>query len=181
MSLFAVLIYSSGECVYNIFDLQVIPFLYRSQAKTSILKIAKELDSKLEYTQCHKFYESIKVTSFNDYIFDINIYVFNHMIVITDAVYYDRIVIKLFGELDNNDNNKNDVFLKYQNMNEIDKLFQIKRELDGVVELVHEICNGLNKRQDELNDLMIRAEKLSVHSDAFAEETKKMNNCCYLF
>ena len=74
-----------------------------------------------------------------------------------------------------------ELFQKYQDIKNVDKISQIKDELSQTIKLCSESIDKLCIREDELNDLIAKSDELSKQSKSFLIEADKLNNCCVLF
>jgi synaptobrevin family protein YKT6 len=74
----------------------------------------------------------------------------------------------------------NNLFTKYQNPNEVDKILIVKDKLDDVKELMIQNIDKLLIRGEKIEDLIEQSNDLSNISKGFSRETKKLNRCCII-
>lgn len=77
--------------------------------------------------------------------------------------------------------NIDEMFIRYQDPNEVDKILKLKTSLDETKAILFDSIENLLVRDDELNDLMNRTNILAETSIEFANKTKKLNSCCPIF
>lgn len=73
------------------------------------------------------------------------------------------------------------MFMKFQNPAEADKLMKIEKDLEEVKENVMSSMDELLKRGENLDALMQKSKDLSQTSVAFYRTAKKNNQCCKLY
>jgi len=73
------------------------------------------------------------------------------------------------------------LFVKFQDPTEADKLTKIERDLEEVKGTVMQTMDDLLKRGENLDQLMDKSKDLSNMSVSFARTAKKNNQCCKLY
>mmetsp|Transcript_100851 Transcript_100851/g.308342 ORF Transcript_100851/g.308342 Transcript_100851/m.308342 type:complete len:202 (-) Transcript_100851:87-692(-) len=74
-----------------------------------------------------------------------------------------------------------ELFLKYQNPAEADKITKIEKDLEDVKETVLKSMDDLCKRGENLDALMQKSADLSSTSVQFYRTAKKNNQCCKMY
>eukprot|EP00397_Hematodinium_sp_SG-2012_P054756 GEMP01066289.1.p1 GENE.GEMP01066289.1~~GEMP01066289.1.p1 ORF type:complete len:141 (+),score=36.17 GEMP01066289.1:172-594(+) len=75
----------------------------------------------------------------------------------------------------------NELFKKFQDPREADKISKIEKELDEVKDVVHQSMDAILKRGEDLNSLMKKSDDLSSSSYQFYRTAKKNNQCCQMY
>jgi len=74
-----------------------------------------------------------------------------------------------------------ELFQKYQNPSEADKMSKIQQDLDEVKGQVMQSMDDLLKRGENLDQLMEKSKDLSNTSVQFYRQAKKNNQCCKMY
>lgn len=99
---------------------------------------------------------------------------------ITDSEYPSRVAFDLTNAISKNKNNLVDLFNRYQDPVNVDKILLIQKELAETKEILFQNIDKLLNRGESLHELVEKSENLSFQSKLFAKETKKLNRCCTL-
>lgn len=68
-----------------------------------------------------------------------------------------------------------------QQPNNVDKLIKIREELEETREIIISNIDELLNRNDKLNDLEQRTERLLIETKHFKDSTESLNRCCIIF
>jgi synaptobrevin family protein YKT6 len=128
----------------------------------------------------------IKITE-NDY--DMHIYTNNNLcgILISVQSYSDRIAQSFLSNiLDEYNIDKNLSLLpillqKYQKPESVDQIMIINKDLEKTKIILYDTLEKVLKRGENIDNLIIKTDKLSESSKLFYKQAKKMNSCCTLF
>jgi synaptobrevin family protein YKT6 len=71
--------------------------------------------------------------------------------------------------------------MKYKNAKDVDKIQQIKSDLDETKTIMMDSIDSLFQRGEQLEVLVDKAEELEKASELLQIKTKKLNSCCPLF
>jgi len=74
-----------------------------------------------------------------------------------------------------------ELFVKFQNPAEADKLTKIEKDLEEVKQTVTQSMDDLLKRGESLDQLMEKSKDLSSTSVQFYRTAKKNNQCCKMY
>lgn len=66
----------------------------------------------------------------------------------------------------------------YQDPSKVDKIVQIKQELERTTEIVIKTIDQLLEREEKLDDIVRMSQDLSFQSRALASSAKELNGCC---
>lgn len=163
---------------YDNYNLVEFPFLFRGRIKDTIDILAREL---IKNTR-QNFYK------INDKFMDneMSIYLLNHekiYIAVTHVDYPQEIISKLFYSLINENTysiQKDMLFSTYQLPQKIDKMAQLKNELDQTKIILCDSIDKLMQRGESLDDLVIKSQNISETSFLFSDKAKSMNRCCII-
>jgi len=98
---------------------------------------------------------------------------------ITDNEYPQRIALQFLNDVSLIDQKLiEQLLLKYQDINRVDKISAIKHELNETTKACEYVIDKLLIREDEMNDLLLKTEKLADDTKIFLGEAEKMNSCC---
>jgi synaptobrevin family protein YKT6 len=70
------------------------------------------------------------------------------------------------------------LFKKYSDPVEADKIMKMQKDLDETKQILLKSIDQLMERGEKLEDLIARTEDLSLSTQTFLKQSKKMNRCC---
>jgi synaptobrevin family protein YKT6 len=73
-----------------------------------------------------------------------------------------------------------DLLIKYQKPEEVDKIAKINKELNETKEILHANINQLMKRGEKIESLVDKSNDLSFQSRIFLKKGKELNSCCVI-
>lgn len=175
MKLYSLLIYDQrNQLVYSKHDLTDIPFLYRFMAKNTIENLATESLSCIEKNNMYVISETIddKKIVIYGYCYETNI------IVITDPEYPIYLVRQLITNFKSNNVKLDDLWRKYSDGRNADKIQQIRTELDETRVIILKSIDDLLERGEKISTLVEKTEALNQGAITFKTRAKQMNRCC---
>jgi len=179
MSLYALLIYDKNyELRHTSYHLDEFPFFYRYSIQSNIEEFAGLIIKKCEPNKYYEYTKSVGDKQMTIYgsTYD------NYIILITSADYPRHIVLRLSNILiKSNPPNTDELFNSYKNPVSVDKIEQIKNELDLSKEILRDSMEKIIARGESLEDLLIRAGALEDASNELVIGTEKLNRCCIIF
>ena len=170
MPIYTLLIYDD-QLQYSYYHLDDISFIYRYHVKTVMLSFITNMIKKCERNTCYKIIENFDNK-------DMMIYCTTYdktMILITDLHYPHRTAMQLLKNV------KNDNIHELCDAYQVDKLVQVKEELEETKIILMQSIDALIARGSNMDDLLLKAESLNVASEGFARDTRNLNRCCNLF
>jgi hypothetical protein len=183
MKLYCLLIFDVDyKLTYSKHNLDDFSFIFRHSIKKFIESFANDLVRQTKVDNYYKINDKIDEHEFTIYGSTFN----NVCIIITNKDYPQSTAFQLLYSLKNTgvvlDNKKIDeLFIQYQNPIEVDKLLKLKITVDEVKIILLDSIDKLCDREEELNSLVDRSNKLADNSIKFKYETEKLNRCCILF
>ena len=177
MKLYSLLVYDQkNQLIYTKHDLTDIPFYYRFMVKNTIENLAMESLSCIEKNNMYMINELIddKQIVIYGYCYETNI------IIITDPEYPIYLVRQLITSFKSNNVKLDDLWLKYSDGKNADKIQQIKTELDETKVIILKSIDDLLERGEKITTLVEKTEALSQDSMTFAKKSKHLNRCCVI-
>ena len=175
MKLYSLLVFDQkNQLIHSKHDLTDIPFYYRFMAKNTIENLAMESLSCIEKNNMYVISETVddKQIIIYGYCYETNI------IVITDPSYPLYLVRLLISNFKNNNNNLDELWLKYSDGRNADKIQQIKTELDETRVIILKSIDDLLERGEKITTLVEKTETLNQEAITFKTRAKQMNRCC---
>lgn len=181
MELYALIVYNEKhQIIYNNYNLQHIPFMFRMTAKTTIELTAEKAIQNVKPDVVYKINEKVD---------DMQITIYGYsskttFIVIANDIYPPYVIYSLIHDLKICNLDKtvlNDLWMKYKNAKDVDKIQQIKSDLDETKTIMMDSIDSLFQRGEQLEVLVDKAEELEKASELLQIKTKKLNSCCPLF
>lgn len=168
MSLYAILVYSKNHKLKHLsYDSKHFSYFERWGLEKLADNIIKKCESNSYYQITEKYGNE-----------DLIIYGSNHEfynIIITNLKYPKHLALQLLNVLDKNPSNLDELFKSYQ---EVDKITQLKNELDETKIIILDSIESLLARGESIDDLLIRSQRLEDTSFIFVDKTKDLNRCC---
>ena len=173
---------SAPYILYSLFELSSIDFFARSVTKElcifasteSIKRSAPGRKTSLEYKSiiCYvqKNHDGIAVACTCDTEYPVMI-----------AFEFLSNVLNNYQDNKISESSLKNLLYEYQDINKINKIYAIKKELAETVKICSDTINKLAIREDELQDLIQRTQDLSEQTKIFMIESKNLNSCCTLF
>jgi len=129
------------------------------------------------------------VYKINEKVDDMQITIYGYsskttFIVIANDIYPPYVIYSLIHDLKICNLDKtvlNDLWMKYKNAKDVDKIQQIKSDLDETKTIMMDSIDSLFQRGEQLEVLVDKAEELEKASELLQIKTKKLNSCCPLF
>lgn len=177
MKLYSLLVYDKNKhLVYSKHDLTDIPFMYRFMTRGTIENIAAE---SLQYIEHNNLY------MINETIEDKKIVIYGHcaeniVIIITDPEYPQYLVRQIFMNFRSNNVKLDELWNKFSDGKNADKIQQIKTELDETKVILLNSIDELLERGEKISTLVDKTNQLNQDSFSFAKRAKKMNRCCVI-
>lgn len=192
MRLYALLVFDhSVKLLHAKYNLDGIFFIYHWKIKEVVEKFAKRALLNLDSAKIYKVQSVVESKDIVQNLGDnISAYATESIVIIVSQDYPQNTVYQLIktiqniGILDNHTSNDtliSELFNKYQNPREVDKLHLISGEIDQTKLILLETVEKLLERGDKISELTEKTEKLTMETMAFKKEAQKLNRCCILF
>lgn len=179
------------------------PWRFRSTIKQTITFLTRTLSERVPHCTLNQIHEEImgKV-----YVCHITVRSDSYgYAIITDEKYPVRLIIKIFGHLDqiidknkelldktveNKDKFKKKEYLNlpeikpildhFSNPEETDKILKVKKSLEETKVVMFDTIEKVLERGVKIEDLVKKSDDLNNQSKLFLLQTKKLNRCCVI-
>jgi hypothetical protein len=180
--LYSLLIYDDQyDLKHSNYNLDNFFIIYRSNIKDSIEHISAKIISLNKRTGLYRINENIYEKNFTIYIRAFDKY---NILVLSNEHYPQSTVLNLFHALrspqDLTKRNINDIFKSYQNPRYVDKIYSIRQEINENKIILLDSIDKLLEREEKLDELICKTEKLQVESFALRKEAEELNKCCII-
>lgn len=178
MHLYAVLTFGSDHKLeHSQYNLDEFFSIFRSKIRTEIETIASTIITRCTTNTTYVIDEKVHNTELIIYGSTYSKY----NIVITNQAYPSFTAKQLLYEMNQGKKPIEKLFSDYQVPANIDKIHQLKTELDDTKIIILKSLDDLIARGSDLDDLLERAKQLEYDSQILVDDTKKMNRCCVIF